>query len=87
VCADVLHYLPAAEVRRGLSGFDEQLRGLAFIEAYTRGDAIVGDRESFVARSAAWYRKAFRAAGLIACGSHGYLGSALAAGTTALERA
>jgi SAM-dependent methyltransferase len=85
VCADVLHYLPAAEIRRGLSGFDEQLRGLAFIEVFTRGDDIVGDRDNFVSRSAAWYRQAFSEAGLVACGSHGYLGSALCAGATALE--
>ena len=86
VCADVLHYMPAAEIRRGLSGFAELLRGMAFIEVYARGDAIEGDRENFVARSASWYRRAFAEAGLVACGSHGYLGAELAAGATALER-
>ncbi|RAP57568.1 class I SAM-dependent methyltransferase [Oleiagrimonas sp. MCCC 1A03011] len=86
VCADVLHYMPAAEVRRGLSGFAELLRGMAFIEVYAKGDAIEGDQENFVARSAAWYRRAFAEAGLTPCGSHGYLGPELAGTATALER-
>ncbi len=85
VCADVLHYMPAGEIRRGLSGFAELLGGMAFIEVYARGDAIEGDRDSFVARSPSWYRKAFAEAGLVACGSHGYLGAELAAAATALE--
>lgn len=87
VCADVLHYMKPAEIRRGLSGFAELLRGMAFIEVYVAGDAIEGDRENFVARSAAWYRRAFAEAGLTACGSHGYLGPELAARATALELA
>jgi SAM-dependent methyltransferase len=85
VCADVLHYMKPAEIRRGLSGFAELLRGMAFIEVYVSGDAIEGDRDNFVARSAAWYRRAFAEAGLTACGSHGYLGPELAARATALE--
>ncbi len=86
VCADVLHYIPAAEVREGLSGFAELLRGMAFIEVYARGDAIVGDRGNFLSRSASWYRRVFAEAGLTACGSHGYLGAELAAAATSLER-
>jgi SAM-dependent methyltransferase len=87
VCADVLHYMKPAEIRRGLSGFSELMRGTAFIEVYTSGDDIEGDRENFIARSAAWYRRAFAQAGLAACGSHGYLCAELAEHATALELA
>jgi SAM-dependent methyltransferase len=85
VCADVLHYLPTAELQRGLPGFAELCGGMAFIEVFCRGDAIEGDVHGFVPRSAAFYRKAFVAAGFTACGSHGYLAPALAADAVALE--
>ncbi|MDZ4350310.1 MAG: class I SAM-dependent methyltransferase [Xanthomonadaceae bacterium] len=86
VCSDVIHYLPTAELRRGLSGFAELGCGVAFLETWCRGDAIEGDREGFYARTAAWYRTAFRNAGLTPCGSHCYLLPALAGDATALER-
>src|SRR3546814_18282444 len=40
VCSDVLHYLPSAELKRGLSGFAELCHGVAFIEAFCRCDEI-----------------------------------------------
>jgi SAM-dependent methyltransferase len=85
VCADVLHYLPTAELRRGLAGFAELCDGFAFIEVFCRGDATVGDAQGFVPRSAAFYRKAIAEAGFTACGSHGYLAKAHAADAVALE--
>lgn len=85
VCSDVLHYLGADEMRRGLAGFRELCGGLAWIEVFCRGDAIDGDRDQFVQRSPAAYRRAFAAAGLIPCGSHGYLTPALASQAVALE--
>ena len=85
VCADVLHYLPIAELRRGLPGFAELCGGMAFIEVFCRGDAIEGDVDGFVPRSAAFYRKAFADAGFTACGSHAYLSPTLAADAVALE--
>lgn len=86
VCADVLHYVGAAELHAGLSGFGELMRGVAFIEVFTRSDDIDGDRHGFVARSAGWYRRAFAAAGLSALGSHCYVGPELAGGLAELER-
>lgn len=86
VCADVLHYLKASEVKAGLAGFAELLGGVAFIETFTTRDAIVGDQEGFVARSPAWYRKAFAEAGLTAVGSHCYVGPDIAPDLAALER-
>lgn len=85
VCSDVLHYLAPAEIRAGLLGIAEMLEGVAFLEVFAREDDPVGDRQGFHARPASWYRRTFGAAGLTACGSHGYLGPALAAQAAALE--
>jgi len=86
VCADVLHYLPTAELRHGLSGFAELCHGLCFIETYSSEDAISGDTDGFVARSARWYRKRFAAAGLTPLGSHLYATPQVAKDLVALER-
>ncbi|MEO8160838.1 MAG: class I SAM-dependent methyltransferase [Arenimonas sp.] len=85
VCSDVIHYVPTTELRRGLAGFNELCDGLAFLELYARGDDIRGDREGFLARPAASYRRWFREAGFIACGSHAYLSPNLHANAVALE--
>jgi SAM-dependent methyltransferase len=85
VCSDVLHYIRADELRRGLSGFAELCGGLAWIEVYCRDDAIEGDRIGFVRRSATHYRSAFADAGFTACGSNGYLSPSLARDAVALE--
>jgi SAM-dependent methyltransferase len=86
VCSDVLHYVPTAELRRGLKGFAELCDGLAFVEAFCAEDDTVGDAEGFVPRSAKFYRNALAAAGFIACGTHAYLSSALAMDAVALEK-
>lgn len=85
VCSDVLHYVPNAELARGLSGFTELCGGVAFIDLYTKQDKISGDLRGFLPRTAAWYRKRFAAAGLTSCGSHGYLTPGLLHEATALE--
>jgi len=85
VCSDVLHYVPAAELRRGLSGFGELLDGLAFIEVFTAADRAGGDLNGFIARSPSWYRTRFLEAGLLPCGSQAYLGARLMKSVAALE--
>lgn len=85
VCADVLHYVRNAELERGLRGLAEMLDGLAFIEVYTANDNIEGDLDGFLRRSTRWYRERFSAAGLVACGSHCYLGPRLAEDAASLE--
>ena len=85
VCSDVIHYVPTAELRRGLSGFAELCDGLAFLELYARGDRIAGDKLGYIARPAASYRRWFREAGFVACGSHAYLSPNLHANAVALE--
>ena len=86
VCSDVLHYVPTAELRRGLKGFAELCDGLAFIEVFCAEDDTEGDAEGFVPRRAKFYRKALASAGFVACGSHAYLSAALAEDAVALER-
>ena len=87
VCSDVLHYLKPAEIRAGLDGLVDMLEGVAFIEVFTRQDDPAGDLQGYVSRSATWYLRAFREAGLLPCGSHAYLGPRLQRRVAALERA
>jgi SAM-dependent methyltransferase len=87
VCSDVLHYLKPAEIRAGLLGVADMLEGVAFLEAFTSQDDPAGDLQGFVSRHAAWYLREFRAAGLLPCGSHAYLGPRLLRKVAALERA
>jgi SAM-dependent methyltransferase len=85
VCSDALHYVRTPELRRGLRGLVEMLDGVAFLELFAREDHPDGDRDGFIARSARWYLREFRAAGLVACGTHCYLGPLLKGCTAALE--
>lgn len=85
VCSDVLHYVPTTELRRGLSGITEHCQGVAFLDLYTKEDAIAGDLRGFLPRRAADYRRLFAEAGLTACGSQAYLTPALQAKAAALE--
>jgi SAM-dependent methyltransferase len=85
VCSDALHYVRTAELRRGLRGLVEMLDGVAFLELFTREDEPDGDREGFIPRSARWYLREFRAAGLVPCGTHCYFGPKLKGRTAALE--
>jgi SAM-dependent methyltransferase len=87
VCTDVMHYLDAGELRRGLSGFAELGHGLAYIDLFCRGDAAEGDQDQFKARPPAFYRRLFSAASLLSVGSNGYLLPAVHGHAAALERA
>ncbi len=84
VCSDVLHYLPPAELRRGLSGFEELCNGVAYVDLFCRGDEFEGDTDGFRARPASWYLRQFRDAGWHAAGSHCYLSDDLARAAGAL---
>ncbi len=85
VCADVLHYLAAREIDRGLPGLVELCAGVAFLECFTREDAVEGDEIGFFRRPATFYRQRFAAAGFRQIGSHCWLAPALAERATALE--
>jgi len=85
VCSDVIHYVPTAELKRGLAGFSEHCDGVAFLELYTGDDDIAGDKNGFLPRSAKSYRTWFKDAGFVSCGSHAYLSENLHANAVELE--
>lgn len=86
VCSDVLHYLDARELDRGLPALAELCGGVAFLETFTRADGIDGDTEGFQSRSADFYRRRFASVGLTPLGSHLWLSPRLRDGLAALER-
>ncbi len=85
VCSDVLHYLSARELDRGLPGLAELCGGVAFLETFARGDGAEGDEHEFRTRPARFYRQRFEANGFGMLGSHCWLAPALAGTTSALE--
>lgn len=87
VCSDVLQYVENADLVRGLAAIAGMLGGVAFLEAYTSGDELVGDRRLWKDRSAREWRKRLEAAGLVACGMHCYVSQALEDRLLELERA
>lgn len=73
VCADVLQYVPAADIQRGLRAIARRLAGVAYVESFTRRDAMEGDRAGWHERSADEYAQMFRRAGLTQCGPYSYV--------------
>jgi SAM-dependent methyltransferase len=85
VCCGVVNYLSRAELESGLRVIASILSGVAFIEVWTSADDVVGDRRGWQEHTPAYYRRVFRRMGLVACGLHCYIGSALADDAAALE--
>ncbi len=85
VVCDVLHYLPTADIRRGLAELAPRLEGVAFLEAYTAADDIDGDKHGFHRRAASAYRRLMRDAGLVPIGMQCYVGEEMRDALTALE--
>ena len=85
VCADVLQYIPDAELKRGVRHIAGLLNGVAFLESYTTGDDMEGDLEGWHPRSKSKYRRIFADAGLVACGIHCYLTREVAVNAVELE--
>jgi len=86
VCSHVLYYATNAELEKGLASIGERLGGVAFLEAYPGTVQLVGDTRLAHRRPAAYYRRLLTRHGFISCGSHCYVGSALAERVTPLER-
>jgi SAM-dependent methyltransferase len=86
VCADVMHYLPAAELDAGLPALATLTRGAAFLETYTTDDRIEGDMRGFQRRPAAYYRRRFRGVGLVPLGLHCWAPADRAHSLAALEQ-
>lgn len=87
ICSDVLQYVPAAELRRGLAALRALIVGVAYLDVFTTADDVRGDTEGWHDRSTAYYRRLFARAGLSAVGMHLYLTERLAADRGALEMA
>ena len=85
VCADVLNYVGARELKRGISHIAERLRGVAYLELYTDEDELTGDLHNIDRRPAAYYRRLLRQAGPIRCGMNCYASDAIASRVTAME--
>lgn len=73
VCADVLQYVDAPDVARGLRSIRRLLGGVAYIETFTTDDGMVGDRNGWHERTASQYRTVLRQAGLTQCGPYCYI--------------
>lgn len=86
VCSDVLHYVPDEELVPGLAALVALLEGVAFLEAFTSADDIVGDFRGMKRRPPAAYDRMFRRAGLVHCGLYCFVPRDFALGLTALER-
>jgi SAM-dependent methyltransferase len=86
VCADVLHYVPLAPLRRGLAALAPLVGGLAYLETLTSADDVVGDLRDFRRRSPATYRRLFADAGLVPVGLNCWMPADAAAGGAAHGR-
>ena len=86
VCADVVHYVPTPELRRGLAALAELTGGLLWLEAFTTDDDFEGDKDRWQPRSAADYAGLLKRAGFAPCGLNGWVTAERAARLTALER-
>ena len=87
ICCDVLQYVQTPELSRGLEVVAGLLDGVAYLEAYTTADDVIGDRSGWYHRQPAFYRRAFGRAGLTGVGMHCWVGEHLRGATAALERA
>lgn len=85
ICADVLHFLAARELERGLAHIGSLLGGVAYLPTFTSADEVEGDVRAVRQRSPAWYRSRFASAGLVPLGLDFYLGRQLASTLSALE--
>lgn len=85
VCADVLHYLSAREIDRGLDALVESLDGVAYLSVFTTDDDPTGDLTGWQSRAAQWYRDRFARHGLVACGMQCYAGPLVSESAAALE--
>lgn len=87
VCADMLHYLGATELRTGLAEVRARLGGVAYLPVATSADEVEGDVRALVRRAPAWYRARFREAGLAPVGLEYYVRREALDDLAALERA
>lgn len=74
LCSDVLHYLSAKEIDRGLRQILQYLDGVLYLDVSTIEDDPEGDLEGWYARTEDWYRRRFQRLGLVECGLQFWIG-------------
>jgi SAM-dependent methyltransferase len=85
VSSDAMHYIPDAELRRGLPTLVTLAGGILFLEVLTADDDIVGDLDGLIRRPATWYRKLFREHGLLPVGAYTWAALPLQGSLAAME--
>jgi hypothetical protein len=80
-----MQYVPTPELERGLKEIRRLVRGIAYLEAFTREDDMEGDMDGWHLRSAAQYRRLFRKTGLTHCGLNCFIDSRRADAVNAFE--
>lgn len=85
ICNDVLHYVATPELRTGMRGVAERLRGVAYLGLFTSADDIEGDMKTWLRRPPSFYRDEFARAGLRSVGMHCWIPAPLAESRAALE--
>ena len=85
ICSDLLYYIPEPVLKSGLQFLSKRLSGVAFLEAYSSTDALEGDTQGMLTRTAQDYRRIFKQCGFTSCGSHCYVSESLAHRVTSLE--
>jgi len=85
LCVDMLQYVPTPVLERGIGHLVQRLVGVAYLEAFTRGDEMEGDLQGWHPRSREQYLRIFGDAGLVGCGLHCYLSPEVAEGAVQLE--
>jgi SAM-dependent methyltransferase len=86
VCVDVIAYVKAAEIRRGLEAISSMLSGVALIEVFTSADRFEGDLEGYHRRHPNTYRRWFTDAGLVHIGPNLWCGQRLWPTLSSFER-
>lgn len=85
VCADVLQYLPTADVERTLKGIRQLMGGVAYIETFVSEDGMEGDLDGWHERSENDYRRLMRSARLTQCGPYCWVDADRLDGLNAFE--
>ena len=86
VCAGMLNYLPPDTLEDSLRALQPLVGGVAFLEIFTREDAIEGNTRGFHRRPRGFYEDVLARTGFVHCGPHAYAGRELALRLVALER-
>jgi SAM-dependent methyltransferase len=85
LCVDMLQYVPTPVLRQGIRHLAQRLVGVAYLEAFTRGDEMEGDLHGWHSRTREQYLRIFADAGLVGCGLHCYLSPEVAEHAVEME--